>query len=269
MQSIACFGRGPARLLHVSDLHFGTQRGAGRRGEPRAADRARRPGARDRERRPDPPRPRRTSTTGRRASCARSGGRCSRSPATTTSRTRSRRASRGTFARVRAASGRRPSPSTAATALARRRAQLGPRRGGTSRAALRDEQLGAPSEHAGRRRRTGALRVVALHHHLIGAPWRSRKKPVARRNHVLARARRRRRGADPRRAHPPGARSASGASSRSSTGDVRGVVVSIAPGLGQPRPHRRGEARGLHVYEVDERHARGRDVHLARRRLGR
>src|SRR6478672_1374400 len=31
-----------------------------------------------------------------------------------------------------------------------------------------------------------ALRVVALHHHLIGAPWRSRKKPVARRSHVLA-----------------------------------------------------------------------------------
>ena len=25
--------------------------------------------------------------------------------------------------------------------------------------------------------------------------------------------------------------------------------MSIAPGLGQPRPERRGEARGLHVYE--------------------
>ena len=37
-----------------------------------------------------------------------------------------------------------------------------------------------------RRRRDGALRVVTLHHHLLGAPWRSRKKPVARRNHVLA-----------------------------------------------------------------------------------
>src|SRR4029453_6734678 len=35
------------------------------------------------------------------------------------------------------------------------------------------------------------------------------------------------------------------------SGDVRGVVVSIAPGLGQPRPNRRGEARGLHVYECD------------------
>ena len=50
----------------------------------------------------------------------------------------------------------------------------------------------------------GALRVVALHHHLIGAPWRSRKRPVARRSEVLAGPRRRGRGADPRRPHPPG-----------------------------------------------------------------
>ena len=28
--------------------------------------------------------------------------------------------------------------------------------------------------------------------------------------------------------------------------------MSIAPGLGQPRPDRRGEARGLHVYEVSD-----------------
>ena len=35
------------------------------------------------------------------------------------------------------------------------------------------------------------------------------------------------------------------------TGGERGVMVSIAPGLGQPRPNRRGEARGLHVYEAD------------------
>jgi hypothetical protein len=35
-----------------------------------------------------------------------------------------------------------------------------------------------------------------------------------------------------------------------STGGERGVTVAIAPGLGQPRPHRRGEARGLHLFEV-------------------
>ena len=31
-----------------------------------------------------------------------------------------------------------------------------------------------------------------------------------------------------------------------------GVVVSIAPGLGQPRPHRHGEARGCVVYTADD-----------------
>ena len=30
------------------------------------------------------------------------------------------------------------------------------------------------------------LRVVTMHHQMVGAPWRSRKKPVARRSHVLA-----------------------------------------------------------------------------------
>jgi hypothetical protein len=32
---------------------------------------------------------------------------------------------------------------------------------------------------------------------------------------------------------------------------LRGVTVSVAPGLGQPRPNRRGEARGLHVYDAE------------------
>ena len=36
----------------------------------------------------------------------------------------------------------------------------------------------------------------------------------------------------------------------STPGGERAVVTSIAPGFGQPRPNRRGEARGLHVYEV-------------------
>ena len=40
-------------------------------------------------------------------------------------------------------------------------------------------------------------------------------------------------------------------------GDARAAVVSIAPGLGQPRPRRRGEARGLHVYEISARESRG------------
>ena len=94
----------------------------------------------------------------------------------------------------------------------------------------------------------GALRVVALHHHLIGAPWRSRKKPVSRRSHVLASL------VDAGAELILAGHIHQGAVSERHefeviTGEARGVVVSIAPGLGQPRPERRGEARGLHVYE--------------------
>ncbi len=98
----------------------------------------------------------------------------------------------------------------------------------------------------------GALRVAVLHHHMLGAPWRTRKKPVARRNHVL------------RALVDAGAELiVAGHVHQAAVGErhefevVRGslrpVVVSIAPGLGQPRPNRRGEARGLHVYEAEER----------------
>lgn len=97
----------------------------------------------------------------------------------------------------------------------------------------------------------GALRIVTLHHHLLGAPWRSSKKPVARRNHVLAALVEA--GAELILA---GHIHQAAISERrefelSTAGGERGVTVSIAPGLGQPRPHRRGEARGLHVYEVE------------------
>jgi DNA repair exonuclease SbcCD nuclease subunit len=96
-----------------------------------------------------------------------------------------------------------------------------------------------------------ALRVVVLHHQMIGAPWRSRKRPVARRNEVLARL------------VDCGAQLVLGGHIHQSTVSERhefevereagepGVVVSIAPGLGQPRPHRRGEARGLQVYVAE------------------
>ena len=97
---------------------------------------------------------------------------------------------------------------------------------------------------------TGALRVVALHHQMIGAPWRTRKKPVARRNHVLAGL------------VDAGAELILGGHIHQCTvserhefevldPDARGVVVSIAPGLGRPRPHRRGEACGCVAYRAD------------------
>jgi 3',5'-cyclic AMP phosphodiesterase CpdA len=97
----------------------------------------------------------------------------------------------------------------------------------------------------------GSLRVVALHHQLVGAPWRTRKRPVARRNRVLA------------------ALVESGAELILSGhihqmavcerhefeivgADARGVVVSVAPGFGRPRPNRHGEARGVAVYRADD-----------------
>ncbi|HEX6490097.1 MAG TPA: metallophosphoesterase [Gaiellaceae bacterium] len=97
-----------------------------------------------------------------------------------------------------------------------------------------------------------ALRVVALHHHLIGAPWRSRKKPVARRSHVLASLVDA--GAELILAgHIHQAAVAERHEFEFAPGSLRGATVSVAPGLGQPRPNRRGEARGLHLYETRER----------------
>jgi 3',5'-cyclic AMP phosphodiesterase CpdA len=94
-----------------------------------------------------------------------------------------------------------------------------------------------------------ALRVVALHHHLIGAPWRSRKKPVSRRSEVLAGL------VDAGAELILGGHIHQAAVSERHEFEVdpnglRGVTVSVAPGLGQPRPNRRGEARGVHLYEA-------------------
>ncbi|HET8894465.1 MAG TPA: metallophosphoesterase [Gaiellaceae bacterium] len=97
----------------------------------------------------------------------------------------------------------------------------------------------------------GACRIVVLHHHLLGAPWRAaHKRPVSRRGHVL------------RSLVSAGAElilsghiHQSAISERREFevvgGEARAAVLSIAPGLGQPRPNRMGEARGLHVYEIE------------------
>src|SRR5690242_2261584 len=105
---------------------------------------------------------------------------------------------------------------------------------------LREGQIRATAELLGQAA-PGALRIVALHHHLLGAPWRTRKKPVARRNEVLA-------GLVDAGAelilagHIHQAAIAERHEFEISMGFERGVTISIAPGLGQPRPHRRGEA---------------------------
>ena len=94
-----------------------------------------------------------------------------------------------------------------------------------------------------------AFRVVVLHHHLIGAPWRTRKRPVSRRSHVLAALVDA--GAELILAgHIHQAAVSERREFEVTTGGERAVTVAVAPGLGQPRPQRRGEARGLHVYEI-------------------
>jgi 3',5'-cyclic AMP phosphodiesterase CpdA len=97
----------------------------------------------------------------------------------------------------------------------------------------------------------GALRVAVLHHHLIGAPWRAaRKRPVAHRSRVL------------RALVDAGADLILGGHIHQAAvgerhefevvgDDASRAVVAIAPGLGRPRPRRLGEARGLHLHEVD------------------
>jgi 3',5'-cyclic AMP phosphodiesterase CpdA len=116
---------------------------------------------------------------------------------------------------------------------------------------LRDGQLRAAAERL-RAAPEGAYRVVVLHHHMLGAPWRAaRKLPVARRNvvlHALVAS-----GADLILAgHIHQAAVSERHEFEVVEGDVRAAVVSIAPGLGQPRPNRLGEARGLHVYEIGD-----------------
>jgi 3',5'-cyclic AMP phosphodiesterase CpdA len=97
----------------------------------------------------------------------------------------------------------------------------------------------------------GVLRMVALHHQLTGAPWRTGKRPVARRNHVLGAL------VDAGAELIVSGHTHQGAVAERHEFEVwsdgqRGAVVATTPGLGQPRPHRRGEARGLLVYEADE-----------------
>lgn len=100
----------------------------------------------------------------------------------------------------------------------------------------------------------GALRVVVLHHHLAGAPWRaSRKLPLKDRDAAL------------RSLAAAGAEVVLGGHIHQGTtaerhafealpGDAPTppLVLATAPGLGRPRPHRLGEANGLNVLTWDE-----------------
>jgi 3',5'-cyclic AMP phosphodiesterase CpdA len=96
----------------------------------------------------------------------------------------------------------------------------------------------------------GALRVVCFHHQLANAPWRTRKRPLARRGEVLAAL-----------AEAGAELVLSGHVHQATVADRRefavldgdsAVVVVSAPGLTRPRPHRLGEAQGAHVITADE-----------------
>jgi 3',5'-cyclic AMP phosphodiesterase CpdA len=117
--------------------------------------------------------------------------------------------------------------------------------------ALSTGQLARAAERLGEAAE-GAYRVAVLHHHLLGAPWRAaRKRPVSRRDRVLRSLVAA--GADLILAgHIHQAAVSERHEFEVVEGDVRAAVVAIAPGFGQPRPNRLGEARGLHVHDVGD-----------------
>jgi 3',5'-cyclic AMP phosphodiesterase CpdA len=114
---------------------------------------------------------------------------------------------------------------------------------------LRAEQLAWAAERFAEAP-AGALRVAAMHHQMIGAPWRTRKRPVARRDRVLGGL------LDAGAELIISGHTHQGAVAERHEFEVwdggrPGVTVATAPGLGQPRPRRRGEARGLVLYEAE------------------
>lgn len=99
--------------------------------------------------------------------------------------------------------------------------------------------------------RGDTLRVVALHHHLAAPPWRAgRKRPLHRRDSVLRQLAEG--GAElvvGGHVHQAGVAERREFEVLNGEGS-RGLVLSTAPGLGRPRPHRKGEAQGANVYEA-------------------
>jgi 3',5'-cyclic AMP phosphodiesterase CpdA len=103
------------------------------------------------------------------------------------------------------------------------------------------------------RAQVGALRTVALHHHLAAPPWRAaRKRPVRRRDGVLQKF-----------ASAGVELVLSGHVHQAAVSERRefevverdrraSLVLATAAGFGRPRPQRRGEAVGFNVYESDD-----------------
>ena len=99
----------------------------------------------------------------------------------------------------------------------------------------------------------GALRTVALHHHLAAPPWRAaHKRPVHKRDLVLQKF-----------ASAGVELVLSGHVHQSAVAERRefevvedeqrkSIVLATAAGFGRPRPERRGEALGFNLYEFDQ-----------------
>lgn len=118
--------------------------------------------------------------------------------------------------------------------------------------ALSNERLARATSRLGEAP-VGALRVVALHHHLAAPPWRARgKRPLARRDRVL----RLLAAAEVELVVSGHVHQAAIAERREFEAieerGERSIVLVSAPGFGRPRPRRRGEARGVNVYEAGE-----------------
>jgi 3',5'-cyclic AMP phosphodiesterase CpdA len=115
--------------------------------------------------------------------------------------------------------------------------------------ALSDGQLARARAELGD---AGAVfKVVAFHHHVTSPPWRAPSKaPVDRRDLVLrslAEA-----GADlVVGGHVHQAAIASRHEFEVFGDASRSLVLATVPGLGRPRPRRRGEAQGVNVYEAE------------------
>ena len=116
--------------------------------------------------------------------------------------------------------------------------------------ALREDQL----SHAAARLRDapgGAYRAVALHHHLAAPPWpKASKKPIRERDRVL-----RALGEAGAELVLSGHVHQAGFAERREFESLEGeshatLVLATAPGIGRPRPNRRGETRGANVYDV-------------------
>ncbi|HEY2354843.1 MAG TPA: metallophosphoesterase [Gaiellaceae bacterium] len=97
----------------------------------------------------------------------------------------------------------------------------------------------------------GAARVVVLHHHLANSPWRAaHKRPLSSRRHVLHTLV----GAGAElvlsgHIHQAAVYERHEFEVLEDGGTT--TVLAVAPGLGRPRPRRLGEARGVHVHEID------------------